>query len=366
MRSTRTCSFNTIKSYNHNLYKNDNHIYISKSFMHTSYFGMNINGKHKGLFSGNFASMNNRESMNNNGIILSKRTGLVAMRAWIKRQERNKREKREEQEAAEKVQIELFKQWQPNETLDEEPVNIPNIAMLFNEKDIENVVKAIDNESETDITDHPYFIYSMIIIERLPIIARAYKYEEEYKSVLREIKLSQDIPQYFRELYIDKIKRDDAERLKNERIRPRITEHDIENEYHSLNRCLDLRLYLLTKLKDKDYWEFPWSLRQFDETLLETAHRALSQRIGPYLHYTTITDEPFGHKQYEYDQEQKKEYGKLGGQLFFQKGYYVSGNGKQEHVNNDIVDDFGWFTKEQLAEKVNPVLWESLKDLLLE
>ena len=295
---------------------------------------------------------------------------MTAMRAWIKRQEKQKLEKRLEEESNEKLQYELFKQWQPNETLNEEPINIPNIQMLFNEIEIENVVKSIDSESESekDINDHPYFIYSMIIIERLPIIARAYKYEEDYKSVLRKIKLSQDIPSYFRELYIDKIKRDDTERNKNEKIRPRITEHDFENEYHSLNKSLDLRLYLLTKLKDKDYWEFPWSLRQFDETLFETSHRALSQRIGPYLHYTTINQEPFGHKQYQFDNEQQQEYGKLGGQLFFQKGYYVSGNGKLnlEGYNQHIVEDFGWFTKEQLVDKVNPVLWDSLEPLLLD
>ena len=125
--------------------------------------------------------------------------------------------KKIEQEAAEKLQMELFKQWQPNETLDNEPVNIPNISMLFNENDIENVVKSIDNESEKDINDHPYSIYSMIVIERLPIIARVYKYEEDYKSVLRKVKLSQDIPSYFRELYIDKIKRDDAQNQKTKK-----------------------------------------------------------------------------------------------------------------------------------------------------
>ena len=297
-------------------------------------------------------------------MVLSKRTGLTAMRAWIKRQEKNKREKREAQETAEKLQIELFKQWQPNETLDEEPLNIPNIPMLFNEVDIERVVKAVDAESESDIEDHPYFIYSMLVIERLPIIARAYKYEEEYRAALREVKLSQDIPAYFRELYIDKIKRDDAERTKNEAIRPRVTEHDIENEYHSLNRTLDSRLYLLTKLKDKETWEFPWSIRKYDETLFETAHRALSERIGPYLHYTTITEEPFGHKQYEYDAAQQTEFGKKGGQLFFQKGYYVSGNGRPEV--SDIVEDFGWFTRDQVADKVNPVLWQSIGELLLD
>ena len=305
---------------------------------------------------GNFQNMN--------GIILSKRTGLTAMKAWIKRQEKAKREKRESMEASEKLQIELYKQWQPNETLDEEPVNIPNIPMLFNENDIENVVRAIDDESEADIANHPYFIYSMMIIERLPIIARVYEYEEEYKSALREIKLSQDIPAYFRELYIDQIKRDDVEQKQNERVRPRITEHDIENETHSLNRSLDLRLYLLTKMTDKKYWEFPWSVRKYDETVFETAHRALSQRIGPYLHYTTISEEPFGHKQYEYDAEQQQEYGKKGGQLFFQKGYYVSGNGRPNV--SDVVEDFGWFTKAQLAERVNPVLWESIEELLLE
>eukprot|EP01084_Bolivina_argentea_P085934 155339_1 len=253
------------------------------------------------------------------------------MKACIKRQENQKREKRDAQEQTEKLQIELYKQWQPNETLDEEPLNVPNIASLFSESDIETVVKSIDEDAEHDIEHHPYFIYSMLIIERLPIIARAYKYEEDYKASLRDVKLSQEhIPNYFRELYIDKIKRDDVERKKNEAIRPRITEHDIENECHSLNRSLDLRLYLLTKLKDKEHWEFPWGIRKFDETLFETAHRSLSQRIGPYLHYTTISHEPFGHKQYEYDEAQQKEYGKKGGQLFFQKGYYVSGNGRPE------------------------------------
>jgi len=298
------------------------------------------------------------------GVVISKRGGLTAMRAWIKRQEKNKREKREAQETAEKLQIELYKQWQPNETLDEEPLNIPNIPMMFGEADIERVVKAVDEESETDIEGHPFFIYSMLVIERLPIISRAYHYEEEYRAALREAKLSQDIPAYFRELYIDKIKRDDAERAKNEAIRPRVTGHDIENEYHSLNRSLDSRLYLLTRLKDKETWEFPWSVRKYDETLFETAHRALSERVGPYLHYSTITEEPFGHKEYEFDAVQQQEFGKKGGQLFFQKGYYVSGNGRPEV--NDIVEDFGWFTKQQVADRVNPVLWQSLEELVLE
>eukprot|EP01084_Bolivina_argentea_P287167 492712_1 len=351
----RCQSINTFKSYNMNQFHHD-HITISQSFFHTSSSSMHIKNN---TFSGNFTR--NKIST----ITLSKkRFGLIAMKAWIKRQEKRKREQRTLEEASEKAQIELYKQWQPNETLNNEPVNIPNISHLYNTNQIEHAIQSIDNETENDIESHPYFIYSMLIIERLPIIARVYKYEEAYKSVLREAKLSQDMPKYFRELYIDHIKRIDSEKQKNEKIRPRITEHDLANEYHSLNRCLDLRLYLLTKIKNKNYWEFPWSIRQYNETLFETGHRSLIQRVGEYLHYTTITHEPFGHKEYQYDEKQQIEYGKKGGQLFFQKGYYVSGNGRPDI--SDIVEDFGWFTKQQLLEKVNPVLWDSLEPLLLE
>ena len=291
--------------------------------------------------------------------------GLINMKAWVKRATKQKIEKDEQLKLQNEIAKQLSREWQSNELLDAtEPIKIPNISLLYHNdaSKIENVVKAIDNESEDDISIlHPYSIYSLFVIERLPIINRISDYRDEYNSALRKVKLGQNMPNLFRELYIDKIQKEERENDKENKIRPKITVDDINNEIHSLNRCLDKRLYLLCQIKDREYWEFPWAQRLYDETLMETAQRALEERVGNYLHYSTVTQEPFGHKQYNYDKEKD---GKIGAQVFFQKGYYLSGNGRLDET--EICNDFGWFPKNEIKTKINPVLWESIHELLLE
>ena len=288
------------------------------------------------------------------------------MRQWIRRQEKIKAEKKEETERALQKQFENRHAWQSNNIIDNEEIRIPVIDFIkgynndLNTK--RNIINSIDNNNENDIDNHPYNLFSLIVIERLPIISRIYEYETKYKDILRKVKLQQpEMPKLFKDLYLDIIKKNDEETSRNERITPRITNDDINNEIHSLNRCLDKRLYLITKIKDKEYWEFPWNQRIYDETLMETSHRALIERIGKYLIYSKISDEPFGHKEYQFDTEIN---GKKGSQLFFHKGYYVSGNG-QPRVH-DLVDDFGWFTKADLESKINPIIWSSIAPLLLD
>ncbi|ETO11200.1 mitochondrial ribosomal protein L46 [Reticulomyxa filosa] len=280
----------------------------------------------------------------------------------------------------------LAKIWRGNELLDNKwPVKVPNISLAYEQSELQQVLKNVDENDEDDIDKvHPYEIHSMLVVERLPVIKRIEEYEEEYRKVLREVKMEQKMPELLKQLYVENVKKGNIQKERMAKTQPRITKDDQNNEYHSLNRCLDRRLYLLVQVrsdsktgndndndnnnnndKDKDKskgnWEFPSDIREPGETLTETAQRALFEAVGPYLRYSIISQAPFGHSQIDFE---KKQANKKGAQMFFHKAYYLSGNGKPDV--SDMVTDLGWFTKQQVATMVSPKIWDSIHDLLLD
>jgi hypothetical protein len=307
------------------------------------------------------------------------------VKAWVRRQENANyaREVKAKQTAsalrsARNSPLFLSRQWRPNETLDmRDPIRVPSIGLTFSEAQVRSVIDAIEGDAadadaqggEVDIElAHEWDIFSLLVCERPPVIARIDEAEERYKSALRDVKLSQPMPDLFRTLFVDRIKKSDAEFAKNTQIRPRITSEDLADEAHSLNRGLDRRLYLISKLKNRadNAWEFPWARRRADETLFETAMRALGDRAGSRLQTTVVSHAPFGHIEKAYPEAMQAQSGKRGAQVFFQRVYYVSGNARIDDDNDSVVEDFAWVPKEDLVSRINPELFDSINPLLLD
>lgn len=243
---------------------------------------------------------------------------------------------------------------------------IPDIQALFSEKEIKSVVAK--GEVEADIAAHPFRIFSCLVLERPPIVKPKKEHLEEYFDARREIKLHQQFPQLFKDLYVEMIKKEKDELDDNERTRPRVTQEDLDGNTHTLNRQLDKRLYLLTKRAGNNvsHWEMPWTERQKDEMLFETAERALVSRLGDTIRYAQVSCKPMGHSEVRYSEDQRKKLGKEGAQVFFNRAYYLEGNGRKHAIDKATTADFGWFTKAECKERLNPTFFANMEDLLLD
>lgn len=240
---------------------------------------------------------------------------------------------------------------------------IPNIQAMFTEDEIKEVVFA---EGESDIGAHPFRIFSCMVLERPPIVVKQRPHQEEYFEARRLVKLQQPFPKLFKDLYIEKIAKEKEIYEDNVRTRPLVTQEDLDGNTNSLNRCLDKRLYLVTKRKGAQHWEMPWAERNNDETLFETAERALVSRIGDTIRYAQVTCMPIGHSEMNYTAAQKEKFKKQGVQIFYNRAYYLEGNGRKHSINSELTEDFGWFTKAELKERLNPTFLANIGELLLE
>jgi len=243
---------------------------------------------------------------------------------------------------------------------------IPDIQAIFNEEEIKSVVAA--KEDESDIKDHPFRIFSALVLERPPVMKPRKPHVQEYFEARREVKLYQQFPQLFKDLYLEMIKKEKEELEDNERTRPRVTQEDLDGNTHTLNRQLDKRLYLLTKRSGKNvsHWEMPWTERQKDETLFETAERALVSRLGDTIRYAQVSCKPMGHSEVRYSEDQRKKIGKDGAQVFYNRAYYLEGNGRKHAIDSATTADFGWFTKAECKERLNPTFFTNIDELLLD
>jgi len=241
------------------------------------------------------------------------------------------------------------------------PLMTPDIRRLFSEEEIQLAVKAIDTNSEIDIDAHPYRIFVSVILERTPVLAPQFEHILEYKEALTDLKLQQnDIPHLVKELYLEKIA---ARKKQLQREEQRLISEESDDPC-SLNRCFSERLYFVCKRKGQKFFEFPWTERKPDETLNDTSRRAIYSRTSNgNLRYFHTSLGPVGHNQIEYSEKDQEKFGKKGAQVFFQRGFWTSGNARKHEMPPEV-EEYAWITKEQLPEKLNPTLWKSIEDIL--
>lgn len=245
------------------------------------------------------------------------------------------------------------------------PFKVPDIRRLFSEEDVKEAVDAIDNDDESDFEKHPYRIFVAMMLERPPVVKPTFDHIDQYKNALTQLKLNQNnMPPLIFEMYQEKLNLREKEKEQSLNKFPLTTKDDETNNYHSLERCLQQRLYFICKRKGQQYYEFPWTERSKDETLNDTARRALySRATSGNIRYFHTSLGPVGHNQIEYSEENQKKTGKKGAQVFFQRCFWISGNAR-EHSKPEDIEEYAWVTRDELPNHLNPILWSSLDELV--
>lgn len=140
----------------------------------------------------------------------------------------------------------------------------------------------------------------------------------------------------------------------------RITESDRKGDTKSLDRKLDRTLFLLMKKpRSKHAWQFPQGAVGAGEVLHESTSRILATLAGKDMNTWTVGRAPVGHIAYPFD---TKEMGYEGNKVFFLKSRIFAGQCKLQQGSG--VEDFGWFTREEIEEKVDPSYWKTINCLL--
>lgn len=139
----------------------------------------------------------------------------------------------------------------------------------------------------------------------------------------------------------------------------RTTQADKDHDTKSLNRALDRTLYLLLR-KDRDEyaWQFPQGAMGLNETLTDSSSRVLTSLAGRNMKTWQVGKIPVGHLQYPYQDR----HGHPGNKVFFMKSRIFAG---QCQLSRDAgVVEYGWFTSDEVNEKVDERYWKQVKAML--
>ncbi|KAL1305889.1 hypothetical protein AAFC00_004035 [Neodothiora populina] len=162
-------------------------------------------------------------------------------------------------------------------------------------------------------------------------------------------------------------KRDTSQDIAVQRPLPRLTEADEKNDQTSLNRKLDMSLYLMVKNKD-GRWRFPEDLVQGKEGLHQAAERVIVQAGGINMNTWVVGNAPIGLYSFNYPKTITNAAAKveeLGQKVFFMKARIMAGQASLS--DNQFGDtEYKWLTKPEIEETVSPRYWSSIRNMLAE
>ncbi|EPE10341.1 50s ribosomal subunit l30 [Ophiostoma piceae UAMH 11346] len=152
----------------------------------------------------------------------------------------------------------------------------------------------------------------------------------------------------------------ESERVRVDRPQPRKTEADAKNDAQRLDRKLDRTLYLVVKNQDGT-WGFPTADVGGDESLHETAERALEEAVGTNMNTWTVGRVPIAHFVRPVEPAEKKNITSV--KTFFIKGRIMAGQANIED-NTLGVTAFKWLTKEELAAELPKYYYAGVKNAI--
>ena len=216
------------------------------------------------------------------------------------------------------------------------------------------IVEAL--EAKQKVSGLPWRIVSAATLHRYPVITPELpKWKEEMSKVQEKIDNQK------REMLLEEAGKLSAqfineqnptidEILKTLPFKPasRITEADLNNDRRSLERKLDVSLYLIVKRNRKDSaWQFPQGkLLDEEKSLRKGAERVLDRAVGK-INRWFISNSPVGYHLYPYPpaiQEQRKQFG---AKVFFYRSQLIEGTIKLE---TRLYTDYAWVTRDELVE----------------
>ena len=143
-----------------------------------------------------------------------------------------------------------------------------------------------------------------------------------------------------------------------------VSESDVTNDTKSLNRCLDKHLMIVCKQKlGEEYkWLLPQAVNIGDETMRQTAERALRQFSANQMDVKFLGNVPSAVYSYRYPEEVTKETQIKGAKIFFFKANHLSGDFAQ---NKDFCDDYQWLNRKELPLVLSKRYWNTIEKSLL-
>ena len=202
----------------------------------------------------------------------------------------------------------------------------------------------------------PWRIVSAATLHRYPVITpelpkwkeEMFKVQEKIDSQKREMLLEE--AEKVSAQFINEQNPTIDEILKTLPFKPasRITEADLNNDRRSLERKLDVSLYLIVKRNRKDSaWQFPQGkLLDEEKSVRKGAERVLDRAVGK-INRWFISNSPIGYHLYPYPpaiQEQRKQFG---AKVFFYRSQLIEGTIKLE---TRLYTDYAWVTRDELVE----------------
>lgn len=141
------------------------------------------------------------------------------------------------------------------------------------------------------------------------------------------------------------------------KVAPRETEHDVSGNVKTRDRQLKERVYLTMKTdaegtKSGPRWTLPSAIAQSDETLLETAQRAVSSSVGKDLVLWCPSNAPMTVNFRVYNKNLPEEFrgNYYGEKILYYRVQYDHGDVDESAVKTE--EDYAWLTREEIVDRV--------------
>lgn len=144
----------------------------------------------------------------------------------------------------------------------------------------------------------------------------------------------------------------------------RITSADVAKDYKSLRRCLQEKLFLLVKLKRKDFpWRMPQTTLGAGESIRQGAQRALKDVVDTASTETYfIGNAPSCVQTYEFNSSYVAKDNTTGTKVFFLRSALVSPLASL--TLDSSYDDYAWLTRDEIQQYVSPAYYDCIKKFL--
>lgn len=144
----------------------------------------------------------------------------------------------------------------------------------------------------------------------------------------------------------------------------RVTEADLKDDRHSLERALDKYVMLVVKqsLNQSSPWIFPQTPHQSGETLRQTAERVLQELCGESLKVRFLGNAPVGFYKYKFPKQMRGEGKPVGAKVFFYKAQYVAGSVTPKA---GAILDYHWMTYSNMEETLKQTYLHAVSQFLV-
>lgn len=243
-------------------------------------------------------------------------------------------------------------------------------------------------QGDSDINSHPYDIGAALLLERRPAVRRDLSDGEKLVRKLNKQRAKVTTPPWPTALK-ESLPDDHPLRARKKKLlAPRKTLEDASKDLTSQNRQLGDYLYLIVRTNSpyspypspstnskgktskksdsngsKQHWQFPQGLRNFDETIHETAERQ-AERFGSSLKHYMLGARPITHFQHDFKSGKNGKEGKKGVKVFLHRSQFLAGDIDLSSSNNDDIAEYAWVNKHQMQEYLEPSVYEEIRELL--